>query len=315
MNLRRAGMSLLAVLGCAACAALPEPTSRPEPQPAQPSVVQPVRIGVQPTSPAPQPTPQPTPARPEIFTFAGELTQGGWIRGRVPPSTVSATLDDTALTLDDEGFFFAAFDRDADRQTVLAAALANGRIIRSPVAIAPRDWNIERVDVARRPSGASEAFMQRRRPELERIYLSRQRETGAQGWRQDFIWPVQGRISGRFGSQRIYRGEPGSYHSGLDITTGESGTPFVAPADGVVVLAVEDFSLEGQLLIIDHGQGLNSAFLHASRLLVEEGEQVRQGQHIGDIGSSGRATGPHLHWGLTWRGSRLDPLLFVDGED
>ncbi|OBX20047.1 peptidase [Erythrobacter sp. QSSC1-22B] len=304
MILRRAGAALLATLGLAACTTPDEGPARAESQPAQTSVVQPVRAEV-------QPPPPPTPTRAEIFTFSGELTQGGWIRGRAPPGTVSAMLDETALALDDEGYFFAAFDRDADRQAVLAATLDDGRVIRSPVAVSPRDWNLERVDVALRPGGSSAAFRQRRAPELERIYLSRQQETGARGWQQDFVWPVKGRISGRFGSQRIYRGEPGSYHTGLDIATGESGTPFVAPADGVVVLAVDNFSLEGQLLIIDHGQGLNSAFLHCSRILVSEGERVRQGQHIGDIGASGRATGPHLHWGLTWRDSRLDPLLFI----
>lgn len=301
---RSAVAPLLAIIGLAACTTAEEQPARVEARTAQASAAQ------QPPTNVPA-APSPTPSRPEVFAFAGELTQGGWIRGRVPPGTVSAKLDDTELALDDEGRFFAAFDRDAGRESVLAATLGDGRVIRSPVAISPREWNIERVNVARRPGGSSEAFRQRRAPELERIYLSRQRETGAQGWRQDFIWPVRGRISGRFGSQRIYRGEPGSYHSGLDIATGESGTPFVAPADGVVVLAVDNFSLEGQLLIIDHGQGLNSAFLHCSRILVREGEQVRQGQHIGNIGASGRATGPHLHWGLTWRDSRLDPLLFV----
>ncbi|MGD9664537.1 MAG: M23 family metallopeptidase, partial [Novosphingobium sp.] len=125
-------------------------------------------------------------------------------------------------------------------------------------------------------------------------------------------WPVKGRISGRFGSQRVYRGEPGSYHSGIDITTGTSGTPFVAPADGVVILAAEQpFSLEGHLLMIDHGGGLNSAFLHCSQILVKEGERVKQGQVIGRIGMSGRATGPHLHWSLKWDSARLDPLLLV----
>ncbi|MBU2032220.1 MAG: M23 family metallopeptidase [Alphaproteobacteria bacterium] len=309
--LRRAGAPLLAILGLAACSTADRQVSRPEPP--QTSVVQPVRTPVEPRPAAPAPAPAPIPSRPEIFSFDGALTQGGWIRGRVPPGTVSATLDDTELALDDEGYFFAAFDRDAGRQAMLAATLGDGRVIRSPVAVSPRDWNIERVDAALRPGGSSESFRRRRAPELERIYLSRQRETGAEGWRQDFVWPVRGRISGRFGSQRIYRGEPGSYHTGLDIATGESGTPFVAPADGVVVLAVDNFSLEGQLLIIDHGQGLNSAFLHCSRILVSEGERVRQGQHIGDIGASGRATGPHLHWGLTWRDARLDPLLFLDG--
>ena len=119
-------------------------------------------------------------------------------------------------------------------------------------------------------------------------------------------------MSGRFGSQRIYNGTPGSYHSGLDIATGTSGTPFVAPADGVVILAAQSpFSLEGRLLMIDHGMGLNSAFLHCSAILVKEGDVVKQGQTIGRIGATGRATGPHLHWSIKWRDSRLDPILFT----
>ena len=118
--------------------------------------------------------------------------------------------------------------------------------------------------------------------------------------------------SGRFGSQRVYRGEPGSYHSGIDIATGASGTPYVAPADGVVVLAAASpFTLEGNLLIVDHGMGLYSAFLHSSELLVREGEAVRQGQPIGRIGATGRATGPLWHCGLNWRGARLDRLVFT----
>ena len=298
------GLSRFALAGCVAADSAP-PVTGPATE-----TVQPVRTQPTPT-PTPVPAPAPTPARAPVFTFDGELTQGGWIRGTAPGGAVSAKLDDQELILDEEGRFFAAFDRDSGPQARLTATLADGRMIASPVAVSPRDWNIERVNVARTPGGASAAFMARRNPELEAIYLSRQKRTGAEGWRQDFVWPVRGRISGRFGSQRIYRGEPGSYHSGLDIAQ-PTGTPFVAPADGVVVLAVEDYSLEGQLLIIDHGQGLNSAFLHCSRILVREGERVTQGQHIGDVGASGRATGPHLHWGLTWHGARLDPLLFVD---
>ncbi|MEO6091776.1 MAG: M23 family metallopeptidase [Novosphingobium sp.] len=151
-----------------------------------------------------------------------------------------------------------------------------------------------------------------RRPELARIEAARAADTGAQGWRQDFIWPVTGRVSGMFGSQRVYRGEPGAYHSGIDISTGAAGTVFVAPADGVVTLAARTpFSLEGNLLMIDHGQGLNSAFLHCSEILVKEGQAVRRGQPIARIGMTGRATGPHLHWSLRWRDARLDPILFT----
>ena len=272
--------------------------------------VQPVRPAPPPApTPLPAPTPPPVPQR-AAFTYQGELEQGGWLRGRAPSEIVSATLGDTDLSLDDDGYFFAAFDRDQESTIRLSATRADGQVIAETLSIKPRDWNIERVNVARRAGGASESFMERRRPELEAIWNARQEETGAEGWRQDFIWPVTGRISGRFGSQRIYRGEPGSYHSGLDIAGG-SGTTYVAPADGIVVLSEPDFSLEGQLLIIDHGHGLNSAFLHSSELFVRDGQEVKQGQPLGRIGSSGRATGPHLHWSLVWRNKRLDPLLFL----
>ncbi|MBO6609457.1 M23 family metallopeptidase [Altererythrobacter sp.] len=247
----------------------------------------------------------------QTIEFAGELTQGGWIRGQVPRGTDLVVLGDTELSVDPDGSFFAAFDRDASGSSTLRVTLKDGRVIDRPINVAPRAWNIEHVNVAKRSGGSSEAWWKKREPEWLAIKAAREKATGATGWQQDFIWPVKGRISGRFGSQRIFRGEPGSYHSGLDIAPG-AGTPFVAPADGVVVLAADNFSLEGNLLIIDHGQGLNSAFLHASRLMVSEGDHVKQGQHIGDVGSSGRATGPHLHWSLKWHDARLDPLLFLD---
>lgn len=283
----------------AACVAPADEPAAPKPV----AVVQPVET--------PQPAPVATPAGPTTFLFRGELTQGGWVRGQVPAGTVSARLGGQALAFDDSGRFFAAFDRDAGPQTSLSATLTDGRRIESPLTISPRDWNIEHINASPTANVPSAEFLARRRPELERIRAARDIETDAAGWRQDFVWPATGRISGRFGSQRVYRGEPGSYHSGIDVAGG-TGTPYVAPADGVVVLAAETpFTLEGYLLIIDHGMGLNSAFLHSSELLVREGETVRQGQTIGHIGATGRATGPHLHWGLMWRGLRLDPLLFT----
>lgn len=285
------------VLAATGCSAAPDVAPSPMPE--------------KPMGQPPAPTPAP-PAKPATFAFAGELTQGGWIRGKAPGGTVSLSLDGTDVALTADGGFFAAFDRDAPPAATLTARLAGGEAVSQPITIAPRAWAIEHINAARRPGGPTAEFLKRREPELARIAAARAVNSGSGGWRQDFIWPVRGRISGRFGSQRVYRGEPGSYHSGIDITTGGSGTPFVAPADGVVILAAEaPFTLEGHLLMIDHGGGLNSAFLHCSELLVREGEQVRQGQTIGRIGASGRATGPHLHWGLKWREARLDPLLFV----
>lgn len=289
----------------ASCAVVP-PGNAPE----QMDVVS-AEVAQPATTPTPTPAAAPTPTGPATFLFDGELTQGGWIRGQAPAGTVSARLGEQAVELDSQGRFFAAFDRDSGASAELVATLGDGRTVRSPIAVSPRDWNIERVNVARRPGGASASFMRRRQPELDAIWDARTANSPATGWQDDFIWPVTGRISGRFGSQRIYRGEPGSYHSGLDIAQ-PTGTPFVAPASGVVTLATTSpFSLEGYLLIVDHGQGLNSAFLHLSRIDVREGDRVVQGQTLGAIGSSGRATGPHLHWSIKWHLSRLDPLLFV----
>jgi murein DD-endopeptidase MepM/ murein hydrolase activator NlpD len=247
------------------------------------------------------------------FALSGELTQGGWARGRMPSGAAALTLDGQPVPVAPDGGFFLAFDRDARPAMTLSARLADGRVASRALAIAPRAWKLEYIPIGPRPGAPpSEEFARRRAAELVRINAARALDTHSQGWRQRFIWPVKGRISGQFGSQRIYNGTPGAYHSGTDIATGASGTPFVAPADGVVILAAESpFTLEGNLLMIDHGMGLNSAFLHCSQILVRQGDTVKQGQVIGRIGMTGRATGPHLHWSIKWRNARLDPILFT----
>ncbi len=247
------------------------------------------------------------------FGVAGELTQGGWARGTVPNGVVSLTFNGKAVALASDGRFFIAFDRDSGPAAQLAGRTAEGRIAERTLLIAPRGWPLEYIPLGPRPgTPPSEEFARRRAAELVQINAARSADHESAGWRQKFIWPVYGRLSGRFGSQRIYNGTPGSYHSGLDIATGASGTPFVAPADGVVVLAADaPFTLEGRLLMIDHGMGLGSAFLHAAKLAVKAGDVVHQGQYLGNIGMTGRATGPHLHWSIKWRDSRLDPLLLT----
>lgn len=247
------------------------------------------------------------------FALIGELTQGGWARGRVPAGTSALTLDGKPVPIAPDGSFFLAFDRDAGTSATLNARLANGSSAVRTLSVSPRAWRIEHIPIGPRPGAPpSEAFRIRREAELAQINAARAIDSGSQGWRQRFVWPAKGRLSGLFGSQRIYNGTPGSYHSGTDIATGASGTPFVAPADGVVILAAASpFTLEGNLLMIDHGMGLNSAFLHCSQILVKQGEAVKQGQVIGRIGMTGRATGPHLHWSIKWRDARLDPILFT----
>jgi len=255
---------------------------------------------------------QPSPFRQATqFGFAGEAIQGGVIIGDAPGGTKSLSLDGTAVPVADDGKFLIAFHRDAGRTATLVATLDTGRQVKKFFNVSPRKWRIEHVNVARRKSGPSAAYWARRKPEYDQIVAARKIRSGSTGWRQKFIWPAKGRISGVFGSQRVYKGEPGSFHGGVDVAK-PTGTPFVAPADGVVILAAnKPFSLEGRLLMIDHGMGLNSAFLHASKLLVKTGDVVKRGQTIGHIGATGRATGPHLHWGMKWNDARIDPVLLT----
>lgn len=241
----------------------------------------------------------------------GTPMQGALLRGTAPKGVVGLDLDGVKVPLAEDGAFLLGFNRDAAALGVLTVSFADGQVASEPLSIEPRSWRREFIAVAARGGVPSEAFMARRKPELEAIEAARLRKSDSPGWRQPFIWPATGRVSGVFGSQRIYAGEPGSFHSGVDVA-GPVGAPVVAPADGVVILAAQTpFSLEGNLLMIDHGMGLNSAFLHLSSIDVKDGERVRQGQQIGRIGATGRATGPHLHWSMKWNDARIDPQLLV----
>ncbi|MEM8696901.1 MAG: M23 family metallopeptidase [Pseudomonadota bacterium] len=245
------------------------------------------------------------------FVFEGMFRQGGLVRGQAPEGARRITLNGADVPIASDGNFLIAFGRDHQDSAILTAHFDDREPQVEQLSVAATDWRIEHVNVSRRGGRSSAAFQRRRAPEIAQIVAAREIRSDTEGWRQDFLWPATGRISGVFGSQRVYRGEPGSYHSGVDIAR-PTGTPIVAPADGVVVLATETpFSLEGYLLIIDHGMGLNSAFLHLSRIDVAEGDFVERGQRIAAIGSSGRATGPHLHWGMKWGSERIDPRFLA----
>lgn len=236
-----------------------------------------------------------------------DISQGSAVRGQVTPAAATLTLDGAPIVVAADGAFIVAFDRDARDVAVLRASATGTAPVERQIAVTPGGWRLEHVNANFNGGAAStEEFRRRRAGETAQINAARATPVTSDGWRQTFIWPARGRISGRFGSQRVYRGQPGSFHSGVDVAAG-AGVPFVAPADGVVTLAATSpFTLEGNLIIVDHGMGLSSAFLHGSRVDVAVGDIVRQGQRLGLIGATGRASGPHLHWGMRWRGARLD---------
>jgi murein DD-endopeptidase MepM/ murein hydrolase activator NlpD len=271
---------------------------------APPSIAAPVQLGQVVITP-------PLPAA-FAFTLNGPLTQGGALIGIAPAGALAIEFNGAAVPIAADRRFLIAFDRDAGPTASLAAIFADGHRLAQTLTVAPRAWDISRLSSLPKYPVPQPEFEKMRPAELAQINAARAIATDAAGWNQRFLWPAVGRISTLFGSQRIYaNGEAGSYHSGLDVAV-PIGTPVLAPADGVVILAADHpFTLEGNLLMVDHGMGLSSAFLHLSRIDVKVGDHVKRGQPIALSGMTGRATGPHLHWSLKWRDARIDPLLIA----
>lgn len=242
----------------------------------------------------------------------GALRQGGFVLGRTWPGAM-VMVDGEALThASDGGLFIVGFDRDAGPRALIEAR-RGGRSAARALDIAPFAFDQTRID------GLPPATVEPSDPALlARIAEEARLKAEAFASRAEddafaagFDWPLaQFRVSSRWGAQRVLNGTPARPHYGLDMAAPE-GTAILAPGDGRVVLAQANLHFEGGLTLIDHGQGLVSAYLHQSRLDVGQGDRVRRGQVIGHIGRTGRATGPHLCWRLRWRDRNLDPSLLV----
>ena len=245
--------------------------------------------------------------------LAGPLTQGGLVIGEtVPGSAVS--LDGRRVRVSEDGFFVIGFGRDAKPGARLEITGPDGSTAHRTLDVAPRDFPVQRIDgLPRRQVTPAPEDLRRIRADNAAITAVRARDNAVPYFMSGFVRPLKGRVSGVFGSQRILNGKPRSPHGGLDIAA-ERGTPVAAAADGIVALAHPDMFYTGKTVMIDHGHGLASVYAHMQEILVEPGQWVGRGEPIGRVGSSGRATGPHLHWGVSLFSTRLDPALLAPAE-
>jgi murein DD-endopeptidase MepM/ murein hydrolase activator NlpD len=242
----------------------------------------------------------------EIF---GEWQQGAVIIGRVPIG-VEVEYKQRKLQLTQDGQFVIGLGRDAPSVATLTI-ISKGKSETHNFTVAAREYKIQRVE------GVPQATVEPSKEQTERIAreaklvaAARKADLALDFFTQKFKWPLVGPISGVYGSQRVYNGVPGTPHMGLDIAK-PVGTLVQAPANGVVTLVHPDMFLSGGTLIIDHGHGLSSTFIHLSKILVKEGDKIKQGQDIALVGQTGRASGPHLHWAMNWFEERVDPQLLL----
>lgn len=245
-----------------------------------------------------------------IEQWHGQWKQGGLIWGYLEPGT-ALKVDGEAVDRGADGLFVFGFGRDAAAEVELTLWRGDAPLATAVVDVAPQEYRIQRVEgVPQRTVTPSEEHLARIRREAALVSAARADSLPDGLFVEPFIWPTQGPITGVFGSQRVYNGVPGRPHYGVDVGV-PKGTPVVAPAQGVVTLAENDLFYSGGTIIIDHGMGVSSTMLHLSKVDVSVGQRVTQGDKIGEVGATGRATGPHLDWRMNWRKTRIDPYLIV----
>lgn len=256
---------------------------------------------------------------PQNFQITGRAAPGNILIGKINQKDLnqisSIYLDSTRLKFDHSGYFVFGFDRnDSGAHFIRITSKDKGETIKR-LNLAERKFKEQKIN------NIKQKYVSPPKKELARIKreaatIKKAREkiglTDSAYFSSGFIRPVKGgRISGVFGSQRILNGTPANIHNGLDIAA-PKGTPVYAASDGIVVLTGRNFYYSGNLILIDHGQGLSSMYIHLNKIEVTEGQKVKKGQLIGEIGTTGRSTGPHLHWGVQWYDRRIDPMSLLE---
>jgi murein DD-endopeptidase MepM/ murein hydrolase activator NlpD len=240
----------------------------------------------------------------------GELKQGGLIVGKTLPDS-EVLFDNNMLAVTETGFFVFGFSRDDKKTHQLEITLPTGQKINKLLTPKARQYKIQRIEgISKKIMNPNTKAIARSQQDSQQIAKARQIMRHISAFSEGFIAPSKGRITGVYGSQRIFNGIPKRPHFGLDYA-GKIGTPVIAPASGVVSLFVPDMFYSGGTLIIDHGYGVTSTFLHLSKSYVKVGDTVKKGQKIAEIGATGRVTGPHLDWRVNWFNIKLDPALVL----
>ncbi|MDH3450956.1 MAG: M23 family metallopeptidase, partial [Gammaproteobacteria bacterium] len=250
------------------------------------------------------------PAGAARLDFSGEAVAGGLLIGTTE-SDAQVFIDGNRVRVSPQGSFLVGFHREEPEPVIVKVVYSDGREARRRFEVRQREYRVQRIDgLPPRQVSPTEEDLKRIRREYALARRARARDDARTDFLVDFVWPTIGPISGVYGSQRVLNGKPRRPHYGVDVAV-PTGTPVHAPAPGLVTLAHPDMYFSGGTLILDHGHGLSSSFLHLSKLLVSVGQRVKQGDIIAEVGATGRVTGAHLDWRMNLKKKRLDPALLV----
>ena len=243
--------------------------------------------------------------------FEGKFIQGSFILGKIEPGS-EVFIDKKRVKVTSDGFFVFGLSRDRKYDVVITLS-KDGNKQKIVKKVQKRKYNIQRIDgLEEKKVTPPEEVYERIKRENKWIGEARSTDSNLTFFTKKFIVPVENAIiSGVYGSQRILNGKPKWPHYGLDFATDE-GTKIKAMLDGTATLAEPDLFYTGGTLIFDHGHGISTLYMHMEKILVKRGQKVKQGDIIGTVGSTGRATGAHLDVRLNWFQTRLDPATVLD---
>ena len=245
----------------------------------------------------------------KIITLSGNFIQGGLIKGKAFPNANIKFLDKN-IFLDEKNRFVFGFGRDFENKAIISITYKK-KLITKSFSIEKQNYKIQRIEgLPKRMVTPPESVYKRIISENKEIAKVRKLNSNVSFIFQNFVWPLKGIITGVFGSQRVLNGKPKRPHYGIDIAAKE-GTEIIAPLDSIVRMAEKDLYYTGGTIMLDHGHGVTSVYSHLSKILVKVNENIKKGDIIGLVGSTGRSTGPHLDWRINWFEQRLDPSLLI----
>jgi murein DD-endopeptidase MepM/ murein hydrolase activator NlpD len=255
---------------------------------------------------------EPPKADPSRLKLDGKGVQGGLMRAQVDKGTKGVKFPGHRVVISPEGKFLIGFYRNAPPKETLTITFPDGAVLEKVFEIEQRTFEDDRIDNLPEHFVKLDAETQRKLTAANaRIAVERRKFSDRTDYEGGFIWPVRGKVTSRYGQKRFLNGTDGGIHWGVDIAV-PVGTPVKAPAGGVVLFIERDVPLAGHTMVVDHGHGLTSTFIHLAGFTKKVGDEVKQGDVIATVGMTGRTNGPHLDWRMNlFEDYRLDPELLV----
>ena len=247
-----------------------------------------------------------------ILTIEGTFIQGGLLFGKTKPNS-KIFFNDKKIFVNNEGDFLLGISRDEKKENLLILEIGN-KVEKYNINIIPRKYKIQKINgLPKNKVTPNQKELKRIKQESKLINKYKNIFLDKTLYKSGFVWPVEGKITGEYGSQRILNGQPRRPHFGTDIVA-SLGSKIIAPSDAIVAFTFEDTFFNGKMIILNHGLGLNSIYSHLNKIYVKEGDKLKQGDLLAEVGSTGRVTGPHLHWGISIFNTAIDPEKLIQNQ-